>query len=145
MEKLKKSFLSVNQSVGKYSICNKDIWVNGASSLTDDGWKTLTNLAKTWSSVILPTDHQYYEYTQVHELIVYIKATFCKQHGSGYYRPAFRRHTIINKLMKDNEADKPGIETAAASTLLPSDASLLRSRSSTTTTRSSAGNTKQFE
>ena len=60
MEKLKKPFLFVNQSEGKCLICNKD------KSANDKGWKTLTNLAKTWSSVVLPIDHQYYE---VHELI----------------------------------------------------------------------------
>ena len=37
---LKKPFLSVNQSMGKCLICNKDISANDASSLTDDGWKT---------------------------------------------------------------------------------------------------------
>ena len=145
MEKLKKSFLSVNQSVGKYSICNKDIRANDASSLTDDGWKTLTNLAKTWSSVILPTDHQYYEYTQVHELISDIKTTFCKQHGSGHCRLAFGGHPLINKLKKDNEADKSGTEAAAASTSFPSDASVLSARSSTTRTCSTTGNIKQCE
>ena len=40
MEQLEKPFLSVNQSVGKYFICNKDICANDASSLTNDGWKT---------------------------------------------------------------------------------------------------------
>ena len=39
-------------------------------SLTDDEWKTLTNLVKTWSSAALAIDHQYYEYTQAHELVV---------------------------------------------------------------------------
>ena len=68
MEEHKKPFLSVNQGVGKCLICNKDIRANDASSLTDGGWKTLTNLAKTWSSVVLPIDHQYCEYTQVREL-----------------------------------------------------------------------------
>ena len=60
MEKLKKPFLFVNQSEGKCLICNKD------KSANDKWWKTLTNLTKTWSSVVLPIDHQYYE---VHEVI----------------------------------------------------------------------------
>ena len=47
MEELKKPFLSVNHSVGKYLIYNKDIRANDTSSLTDDGWKTLTNFVKT--------------------------------------------------------------------------------------------------
>ena len=45
----------------------------------------------------------------------------------------------------NNEADKPGAEAAAASTWFLSDASLLCPRSSTSWTRSSNGNTKQFE
>ena len=63
MEELEKPFLSVNQSVGKCLICNKNIRANDASSLTYDGGKTLTNLVKTWRSVVLLIDHQYYEYT----------------------------------------------------------------------------------
>ena len=47
MEELKLPFLSANQSMGKCLICNKDMRANDESSLTDDGWKTLTNLAKT--------------------------------------------------------------------------------------------------
>ena len=47
----------MNQSVGKYLICNKDIRANDALSLTDARWKMLT-----WSSVVLPIYHQYYEY-----------------------------------------------------------------------------------
>ena len=66
MEELEKLLLSVNQIVGKCLICNKDMRVNDASSLTDGGWKTLTNLVKTWRSLVLQIDHQYYEYTQVH-------------------------------------------------------------------------------
>ena len=54
MEDFKKPFLSVNQTMGKFFICNKVIHVNNALSLTDDGWKTLTNLVKIWSSVVLP-------------------------------------------------------------------------------------------
>ena len=131
--------------MGKYLICNKDIRANDASSWTDDGWKTLMNLAKTWSSVILPIYHQYYEYTYVHELIGVRKTTFCKQSRSGKCCSAFARHSLINKLKKDNEADKPGTEGAAASMLLPSDASLLSGRSSPTTTHSSNRNKKQFE
>ena len=84
-------FLSVNQSVEKCLICIKDIRAN-------DRWKTLTNLAKTWSNVVLPIDHQYYEYTQVHELIGDRKTTFCEQHRSGNCRPAFGRHSLISKL-----------------------------------------------
>ena len=52
MEELKKPFLSVNQSVGKCLICKKDS-ANDAAGLTDDEWKTLTNLPKTWTSAIL--------------------------------------------------------------------------------------------
>ena len=103
------------------------------------------NHAKTWSSVVLSINHQYYEYTQTHELIGDRKTTFYKQHCSGNCCPAFERHSSINKLKKDNEADKLGTEAAAASTLLPSDASLLGPRSSTTTTHSSTGNRKLFE
>ena len=62
MEELRRPFLSMNQSVGKYLICNKDIRANDVSSLTDARWKMLTNLAKTWGSVVLPIYHQYYEY-----------------------------------------------------------------------------------
>ena len=58
---------------------------------------------------------------------------------------AFERHSLINELKKDNEADKPGSEAAAASTLLPLDESLLSPRPSTTRTHCSTGNTKQFE
>ena len=47
MEELKEPFLSVNQSVRKCLTCNEDIRVNDASSLADDGWKTLTKLVKT--------------------------------------------------------------------------------------------------
>ena len=57
----------------------------------------------------------------------------------------FGRHSLINKLKKDNEADKPDAEAAAASTLLPSDASLVNPRSSATITRSDIGNIKLFE
>ena len=50
------------------SICKskrgKDIRANDASSLTDNKWKTLTNLVTTWSRVVLPINHQYYKYTQ---------------------------------------------------------------------------------
>ena len=83
MEELKQPFLSVNQSVGKCLICNKDIRANDESSLTDDRWRTLMNLAKTWSSVVLPIDNQYCEYRQVHELMCDRKTTFCKQIAAG--------------------------------------------------------------
>ena len=145
MEELEKSFLSVNQSVGKCLICNKNIRANDASSLTDDEWKKLTNLVKTWRSVVLLIDHQYYEYTQVHELIGNRKTAFCKQYLSRNCRPTFERHSLINKLKKDNETDLPGAEAATTLTSLPLDASLLSLRSSTTRTQSSTGNTKQFE
>ena len=69
MEELKKPFLSVNQSAEKCLICKKDICANDASSLTDDQRKTLTNLVKTWNSVVLPINDQYYKYTLVHEQI----------------------------------------------------------------------------
>ena len=95
--------------------------------------------------MILPIYHQYYEYTQVHEITGDRKATFRKKHRSGSCRLAFGKHSLINKLKKGNEADKPGAEVASASTLLPSDATLLSPRSSTTRTRSSSRNTKQFE
>ena len=144
MEELKKPFLSVNQSVGKRLICNKDICANDVSCLTHK-WKTLTNLAKIWSNVVLLIDHKYHKYTQVHELIGDRKAALCKQYHSGNCCPAFGRHSLINKLKKDNEADKHGMEAAAASTSLPLDASLVSLRSSTTRTHSSTGNTKQFE
>ena len=85
----------------------------------DDGWKTLMNLAKTWSSVVLPIDLQYYEYMQVHELIGDRKTNFCKQHQSRNCCPALGRHSLVNKLKKDNEAEKPGAEAATASTSLP--------------------------
>ena len=132
----------MNQSVGKCLICNKDIRANDESSLTDDGWRTLMNLAKTWSSVVLPIDNQYCEYRQVHELMCDRKTTFCKQNRSRSCRLAFGRHSLINKLKKDNEADKPGAEAGAALTSLPSDASLVSPRSSTTRTHSRTGNTK---
>ena len=48
-------------------------------------------------------------------------------------------------MKKDNEVDKSGTEAAAASMSLPSNASLLSPRSSTTRTHSSTGNTKQFK
>ena len=90
MEKLKKLFQSLNESVEKCLICNIDIRAN--DTLTDDGWKTLANLANTWSSVVLSIDHQYYEYMQVYELIGVRKAALCKQCRSRKYRPAFGRH-----------------------------------------------------
>ena len=136
---------SVNQSVGKSLISNKDIRVNNASSLMDDGWKTLTNLGKTWSSVVLPINLQCYEYMQVHELIGDSKTNFCKQHQSRNCSPVLGRHSLVNKLKKDNKAEKPGAEAAAASTSLPSDACLLSPRTTTTRTHSSTRNTKQFK
>ena len=57
-------------------------YVQWCIKLTDGGWKTLTNLAETWNSVVLAIDHQYCEYTQVHELIVDRKTAFCKKHRS---------------------------------------------------------------
>ena len=45
MEEVKKPFLSVNQSVEKRLIRNKDIRAKDASCLTDGGWKKLTDLA----------------------------------------------------------------------------------------------------
>ena len=113
--------------------------------MIDDGWKTLANLANTWSSVVLSIDHQYYEYMQVYELIGVRKAALCKQCRSRKYRPAFGRHSLINKLKKDNEADKPGTEAAVASTSFPLDAPFLSGKSSTTRNHSSTGNAKQFE
>ena len=65
-------------------------------SLTDDWWKTLTNLVKIWSNAALPIDHQNYEYTQAHELVVNKKTTFCKQYRSGNCCPDFRGHSLIN-------------------------------------------------
>ena len=103
MEKIKKPFMYVNQSVGKCLICNKDIRVNDASSLTYDGWKMLAKLAKTWSSVVLPIDHQYYKHTQVHELISDRKKAFCKQHCSKNYKETFGRHSKINELIADRK------------------------------------------
>ena len=41
------------------------------------------NLAKTWSSVVLPIDNQYCEYRQVHELMCDRKTTFCKHIAAG--------------------------------------------------------------
>ena len=114
-------------------ICNKDIRANDASSLRDDGWKTLTDLANTWGSVVLPIDHQYEEYPQVHELMGDRKTLFYKQYRSGNCHPPFGRHLLINKLKKAIKDDKAGPEAAGASTSLLSDASLLNLRSSTTT------------
>ena len=118
--------------------------MNDASNLTDDGWKTLTKLAKTLSSLVLPIDHQYYEYIQFHELISDRKIDFCKHYSSRNGLPDFGRHSLGNKVKKDNEADKPGAEAAGVSTSLQSDASLLSSRSSTARTHSRTGNTNEF-
>ena len=95
--------------------------------------------------MVPPINQQYYDYTQVHELIGDRKKAFCKQYRRGICRSAFGRHSLINKLKTDNEVDKLGAEAATASKSLPSDSSLLSPRSSTTRTRSSTGNTKQFE
>ena len=59
-------------------IFNKDIRGNDASGLTYDGWRVLSKIAKTCSSVVLPIDHQYYAYTQVREIIGDRKITFSK-------------------------------------------------------------------
>ena len=109
------------------------------------GGKYKRTLQKTWSTVFLPIDHQYYEYKHLHEQISDRKTVFSKRHRSGNCRPAFGRHSLINKLKKDNEADKSGTEAATASTSIPLDVSLLSPRSSTTRTPASTGNTKQFE
>ena len=101
-------FLSVSQSVGKCLICNKDIRANDASSLRDDGWKTLTDLANTWGSVVLPIDHQYEEYPQVHELMGDRKTLFYKQYRSRNCHPPFGRHLLINQLKKAIKDDKAG-------------------------------------
>ena len=85
-----------------------------------------------------------YEYTQVHDQIGDRKTAFCKPYRSKKCHPIFRRHSLINKLKKGNVADKPGVEAAAALKSLPSNVSLLSSRSSTTRTHSSTGNTKEF-
>ena len=130
--------------MGKYLICNKDIYANDASSLRHDGRKTLTSL-KTRSSLILSIDHQYNKYTQAREFIGDRETAFCKQYRSGNCRPDSWGHSLINKLKKDNVTNKPGTEAAAASTSFPSDYSLLIPRSSTTRTRSSNGNESQFE
>ena len=135
----------MNESLGKCLICNKDIRANDGSNLTDDRWKTLTNLVKTWSSLVLPIDHQYYMYIQLHELISDRKIAFCKHYHSGNGRPAFGTHSLINQLKKDNEADKASTKAATGSTSLRSDTSLLSSRSSTNRTHSRTGNTKEFE
>ena len=81
---------------------------------------------------------------QVHELIGDRKKAFCKPYHSKKCHPIFGRHSLINKMKKGNVVDKPGVEAAAASKSLPSNASLLSSRSSTTRTHSSTGNTKEF-
>ena len=68
-----------------------------------------------------------------------------KQPSVSNITAAFGKHSIIIKLRKDNEANKPGTELAAASTSLPSDASLLNPRYNTTRTCSSTASTKLFE
>ena len=78
--------------------------------------------------MVLPIDHQYYEYTHVHELISDRKTTFCKQNRSENCYLTFGRYSLINKMKKDNEADKSGTEVAAASTLLPLDPSFVSPR-----------------
>ena len=85
-----------------------------------------------------------YEYTQVHELISDQKTAFCKPYRSKKYHSTFARHSFINKLKKGNVVIKSGVEAAAASKSLPSNASLLSSISSTTETHSRTGNTKEF-
>ena len=45
--------------MGKCLNCNKDIRANDASSLTNDGCKTLTNLGRAWRSLVIPIDDQY--------------------------------------------------------------------------------------
>ena len=102
MEEIKKPFLSVNESLGKCLICNKDIRANDASNLTDDRWKTLTNFAKTWRSLVLPLDDHYYKYIQLHERISDRKIAFCKHYHSGNGHPAFGKRSLINKLKMDN-------------------------------------------
>ena len=132
----------MNQSTEKCLICNKDIRPNDASSMTDDGWKTQTNLAKTWSSMVLPINHQNIEYTQVHERICeFGRHSLIRRH----WNLGFGNWWIWKTQKKDNEADTPGAEAAAASKLIPSYSSLLSPRSSTTRTHSSTENTKQFE
>ena len=66
----------------------------------------------------LPIDHQYYDR----------KIIFCKQYRSGNCLPGIWE--TINKLKKDNKADKPGAEAVAASTSISSGASLFNPRSS---------------
>ena len=85
-----------------------------------------------------------YEYTQVHELIGDRKTTFCKPYRSKKFHATFGSHSFINKLKNGNAADKPDVEAIAASKSLPSNASLLSSRYSTTRTHSSTGNIKEF-
>ena len=75
--------------------------------------------------MVLPIDHQYYEYTQAHELISDRKTSFCKQHHSENCYLTFGRYSLINKMKKDNEADRSGTEAAAVSALLPLDPSLM--------------------
>ena len=140
MEELRNPFLSVNESAEKCLICNKDIRGSDGSSLTSDGWKTVTDLAKKWSSVVLPIDHQYYEYTQVHHRIGGRKTAFGRRHRSANCRPAFGKLSLIDRLKKDNEVDNPSME-ATTSTSILSDPPLLSPKS----TRSSTGNTKQFQ
>ena len=142
---IEKPLLSVNQTVIKCLICNKNICANHASGLGDNGWKTLKKLAKTWDSVVLSIDYQHYKYTQFYKLIGDRKRAFCKQNHSRNCHPAFGRQSVMNKLKKDNDADQHSIEATGASTLLPWDASLMSSISSTSRNHSSTGNTKQFE
>ena len=92
MKKLKKPFLFVNQSEGKCLICNKD------KSANDKGWKNLTNLAKTWSSVVLSIDHQYYE---VHELIGDKKQPSVSNIARRVVVRLLRHIFLINKLKKE--------------------------------------------
>ena len=94
MEELKKPLLFVDQNMEKFLICNKGIRANDASIFTGGWWKTLTNLVKTWSSVVLPVDCHYYEYTPIHELIDDRKTAFYKQYCCGSCRPASGRHLI---------------------------------------------------
>ena len=85
-----KTFPICKSKRGKILIYNKDIRGNDAS-LTNGEWKTLTNFVKTWNSVVVPINHQYYEYTQVHELISDRKTAFWKQNRRGNSRSAFGR------------------------------------------------------
>ena len=156
-EELQNPFISADEKGEKCLICNQKLIKKNSSSFTENGWATFTELAEKWSKISLPRNHVCYEFTQVHRRICG-KKCFGSRHRTGNCRPLFGNKQNREKLEKEfSSQETTGTTTTTTTTTAntttttviatttPVSNDISKPVETSVLTRSSTGNTKQFQ